>query len=137
MNSKTRLAAIWLTGSCIIQVFGYIIALPGHLGDPTWSPHAQFHHVLGAFWLAGLDILILFLIWQPLQRLERWSFWALLAGFLFGQLGHFVTILLVFEGRPPELWHNLALGLNLLIGLGGVMLFWNAIFAKRSSLKAS
>lgn len=130
MNSNTRLAAIWLTVSGIIQVLGYAIALPGHIGDPTWSWHAQFHHVLGAFWITGLDILILILAWGPLQRLERWSFWALLTGFIFAQFGHFASILLVFEGRPPILWQNLTLALNTLIGGIGVYLFWRAIFRK-------
>jgi hypothetical protein len=131
MNSNTRFAAKWLTGSCIIQIFGYVIALPGHLGDPTWSWHAQFHHVLAAFWIAGLDILIIILAWGPLQRLERWGFRAALTGFMFAHLGHFASVVLVFDGRPPELWHNIALGLNFLIGLIGLYLFWKAIFAKR------
>jgi len=132
MNSNTRTAAIWLTGSCTIQILGYLIALPGHVGDPTWSWHAQFHLVLGDFWLAGLDILIIILAWGPLQKLERWSFWAALVGFMFAQLGHFASVLLVFDGRPPETWYHFALGLNVLIGLVGLYMFWGAISAKRS-----
>lgn len=130
MKSTTRFAAQWLTGSCIIQILGYIIALPEHIGDPTWSAHAQFHLILGDFWIAGLDILIIILAWGPLQRLERWSFWAALTGFLFAHLGHFVSVLLLFEGRPPTLWHNLALGINLIIGLIGLNFFRTVIFKK-------
>lgn len=134
-NSKTRFAGTWLTVSCIIHTLGYLIALPGHLGEPTWSWHAQFHHVLGAFWAAGLDILIIILAWGPLQKLERWSFWAVLTGFIFAHFSHFVTVLLVFEGRPPETWHYFALGLNLIIGLIGVYLFREAVFSKRELSK--
>jgi hypothetical protein len=131
MNTNTKIAATWLTGSCVIQILGYLLALPGHVGDPTWSWHAQFHLVLGDFWLAGLDILIIILAWGPLQKLERWSFWAALTGFLFAQLGHFASVLLVLDGRPSETWYHFALGANMLIGLVGLYLFRRALFTTR------
>jgi hypothetical protein len=40
----------------------------------------------------------------------------MLTGFIFDQLGHFASSLLVSAGQPSETWDNFALGLNVLIG---------------------
>ena len=67
-------AARLITLACIIQILGYAYALPGHLDEPSWSQHAQFHHVLGWIWLVGLNIAIVALVWGPLQKKDRLSF---------------------------------------------------------------
>jgi len=93
-------AARLMTLACIGQILGYAYALPGHLDEPTWSDHAQFHHVLGWIWLVGLNIAIMTLAWGPLQKRERSSFWLLLALFISAQGGHFIASLVVPAGRP-------------------------------------
>jgi len=120
-------AARFITFASLVQVFGFLIALPGHLDEPSWSAHAQFHHVLGWLWLAGFNILILALTWGPLQRYDRWSFRLLVIAFLFAQVGFFATVLLVPEGRPDETWFYAALGLVAAINAGGLVAAWRAL----------
>ena len=57
MNLKN--AARLITFASVVQVLGYFYALPGHIGDPTWSHHAQFHLFLSWLWIVGLDISII------------------------------------------------------------------------------
>jgi uncharacterized membrane protein len=121
MRDNTKNAARIITLACVAQVLGYAYALPGHLGEPTWSDHAQFHHVLGWIWLVGLNLAILVFAWGPLQRRDKSTFWILLILFLLAQGGHFIASLVVPAGRPSEFWYDYALGSMLLIfaiGLG-------------------
>ena len=50
-------AARLITLASIGQILGYAYALPGHLDEPTWSAHAQFHHVLAWLWLISAFIM--------------------------------------------------------------------------------
>ena len=125
MNLKN--AARIITLACIGQILGYAYALPGHLDEPTWSAHAQFHHVLAWIWLVGLDIAIIALAWGPLQKRERSSFWLLLVLFLSAQGGHFIASLVVPAGRPSEPWYDYALGTVALIFTIGLGIAWKAL----------
>jgi hypothetical protein len=120
-------AAWFITIASIINILGFLIALPEHLDEASWSLHAQFHHVLGWIWLTGLDLTIITLAWGPLQQRERWSFWLLLLSFFFAQGGFFTAVLLVFEGRPPALWHHLSLATVLVMYAVGLFLAWRAL----------
>jgi len=120
-------AARLLTLASIGQILGYAYALPGHLDEPSWSQHAQFHHVLGWIWLVGLNIAILYLAWGPLQKRDRQSFWILLVLFLFAQGGHFIASLVVPAGRPSEPWYDYALGAVVLIFAIGLGMGWKAL----------
>jgi len=93
-------AARLITLACVAQVLGYFYALPGHLGDPTWSHHAQFHHILAWIWVVGLDFAIIALAWGPLQKRDLTSFWILLILFLFSQGGHFIVSSSSLPGDP-------------------------------------
>ena len=131
MNLKN--AARIITLACIGQILGYAYALPGHLDEPTWSDHAQFHHVLGWIWLVGLNIAIMTLAWGPLQKRERSSFWVLLALFISAQGGHFIASLVVPAGRPSEPWYDPALGSVSLIFAIGLGIAWKALAKQDSS----
>jgi hypothetical protein len=131
MNLKN--AARIITLACIGQILGYAYALPGHLDEPTWSDHAQFHHVLGWVWLVGLNIAIMTLAWGPLQKRERSSFWVLLALFISAQGGHFIASLVVPAGRPSEPWYDPALGSVALIFAIGLGIAWKALAKQDSS----
>ena len=120
-------AARFITFACVVQILGYAYALPRHLGDPTWSQHAQFHHVLGWIWLVGLNIAIIALVWGPLQKPDKSSFWLLLILFLLAQGGHFIASLVVPAGRTSEWWYDYALGTNALIFAFGLGIGWNAL----------
>jgi hypothetical protein len=120
-------AARLITLACIGQILGYAYALPQHLGEPSWSDHAQFHHVLAWIWLVGLNIAILALTWGPLQKRDRGSFWLLLILFIIAQGGHFMASLVVPAGRPPEWWYDYALGGMALIFALGLGLAWRAL----------
>ena len=124
MNLKN--AARIITLACIGQILGYAYALPGHLDEPTWSAHAQFHHVLAWIWLVGLDIAIITLAWGPLQKRDRMSFWILLVLFISAQGGHFIASLVVPAGRPSEPWYDYALGTVALIFAIGLGMAWKA-----------
>lgn len=110
-----RRGAAIVTAACVIQVLGFLYALPGHLGDPTWSPHAQFHLVEAFIWITGLDVAVVVLAWGPLRRGERWSLWLLLALLVFAQGGHFLASAAVPSGRPAQRWYDWALGAVLLL----------------------
>lgn len=132
MNLKN--AAILITLACIGQILGYFYALPGHIGDPTWSHHAQFHLFLSWLWILGLDIAILALAWGPLQKRERSSFWLLLVLFLFAHGGHFIASLVEPAGRPMDYWwYDYALGGVALIYAVGLAIAWKALAKHDSS----
>ncbi len=125
MNLKN--AARIITLACIGQILGYAYALPGHIGEATWSDHAQFHLFLSWVWILGLDIAIIALAWGPLQKRERSSFWILLALFISAQGGHFIASLVVPAGRPSEFWYDYALGTMALIFAIGLGISWKAL----------
>ena len=125
MNLKN--AARIITLACVVQVLGYAYALPGHLSDPTWSDHAQFHHILGWIWLVGLNIAIVVFAWGPLQKRDRSSFWILVILFFLAQGGHFIASVVVPAGRPSEFWYDYALGTTMLIFAIGLGTGWRAL----------
>ena len=120
-------AARLITLASIGQILGYAYALPGHIGESTWSDHAQFHLFLSWVWILGLDIAIITLAWGPLQKRERSSYWILLVLFLSAQGGHFIASLVVPAGRPPEPWYDYALGAVALIFAIGLGVGWKAL----------
>lgn len=125
MNLKN--AARFITLASIIQILGYAYALPGHIGESTWSDHAQFHLFLSWIWLIGLDIAIITIAWGPLQKREKSSFWTLLILFISAQGGHFIASLVVPAGRPSEPWYDYALGAEALIFAIGLAIAWMAL----------
>ena len=120
-------AARLITLASIGQILGYAYALPGHLDEPSWSAHAQFHHVLAWIWIVGLNIAIITLVWGPLQKRDRSSFWTLLILFISAQGGHFIASLVVPAGRPSEFWYDYALGTMALIFAIGLGIAWRAL----------
>jgi hypothetical protein len=122
-----RNAARLITLACIIQILGYAYALPGHLDEPSWSDHAQFHHVLGWIWLVGLNIAMITLVWGPLQKREKSSLWILIILFISAQGGHFIASFVVPAGRPSEWWYDYALGTMTLIFAVGLVIAWKAL----------
>lgn len=131
-----RNAAILVTLACVGQILGYFYALPGHIGESTWSDHAQFHLVLSWIWIVGLDIAIMAIAWGPLQKHDKRAFWLLLVLFFFAQGGHFLASLIVPQGRPTENWYDLALGTVALIYAAGLGVAWVAL-SRRAVLSAS
>ncbi len=122
-QDKSLRAAAWLiTVATLIKLGGFYYASVEHVGEPTWSDHAQFHHVLGEIWLTGVAVATLTLAWGPLQRGERWSWFLLLSNFTFAHVGFFVAQLIVPAGRPPILWHHLVLGGVALVYAAGLFL---------------
>jgi len=130
MNLKN--AARIITLATVIQILGYAYALPGHIGESTWSDHAQFHLFLSWIWLVGLSIAILAIAWGPFQKGDRSSFWILLSLFISGQGGHFIASFVVPAGRPPEFWYDYALGTMALIFAVGLGVGWKAISSSAS-----
>ena len=126
-------AARLMTLACVSQILGYAYALPGHLGEATWSDHAQFHHVLAWIWLVGLDIAIVALAWGPLQKRDKRSFWLLLILFISALGGHFMASLVVPAGRPAEPWYDTALSAVALIFAIGLGIAWKALARQESS----
>jgi len=131
MNLKN--AARLITLASIGQIIGYAYALPGHIGEPTWSDHAQFHLFLSWLWIVGLDIAIIALAWGPLQKRDKGSFWILLVLFISAQGGHFIASLVVPAGRPSEFWYDYALGSVALIFAIGLGVGWKALSSTDSA----
>lgn len=120
-------AARFITLASVGQILGYAYALPGHIGESTWSDHAQFHLFLSWIWILGLDIAIISLAWGPLQKRDGSSFWILLVLFISAQGGHFIASLVVPAGRPSEPWYDPALGTVALIFAVGLGIAWKAL----------
>jgi len=131
MNLKN--AARLITLASIGQIIGYAYALPGHIGESTWSDHAQFHLFLSWLWIVGLDIAIIALAWVPLQKRDKGSFWILLVLFISAQGGHFIASLVVPAGRPSEFWYDYALGSVALIFAIGLGVGWKALSSTDSA----
>jgi hypothetical protein len=126
-------AARLITLACVSQILGYAYALPGHIGEATWSDHAQFHHVLAWIWLVGLDIAIVALAWGPLQKRDKMSFWLLLILFISALGGHFMASLVVPAGRAAEPWYDPALSAVALIFALGLGIAWKSLVRQDSS----
>jgi hypothetical protein len=122
-------SVLLLTVAALGQLFGYWFAVPEHMVDRTWPLHARFHLIQAFFWITGLDVAILVLIWWPLQQHELWSLWLLLALFLFAQLSYFVALLALPKGRQFSRgnWHEWVYGLDALLSLGGLLLAARAL----------
>ena len=120
-------AARMITLACVAQILGYAYALPEHIGEPSWSEHAQFHHVLAWIWVVGLNIAILAFAWGPLQKRDRGTFWILIILFIIAQGGHFIVSLVVPAGRPSEWWYDYAIGTMVLIFAIGLGIGWRAL----------
>ena len=120
-------AASFITLASVGQILGYAYALPGHIGESTWSDHAQFHLFLSWIWILGLDIAIITIAWGPLQKRDKSSFWTLLILFISAQGGHFIASLVVPAGRPSEFWYDYAIGTMALIFAIGLGIAWRAL----------
>ena len=126
-RDEMKNAARLITLASIGQILGYAYALPGHIGESTWSDHAQFHHVLAWIWLVGLDTAIVAFAWGPLQKRDKMSFWLLLVLFIPALVGHFMASAVVPAGRPSEWWYDYALGTMTLIFALGLFMAWKAL----------
>jgi hypothetical protein len=120
-------ATLLLTLATLGQLIGYWSALPQHMRDRGWPDHARFHIIQASFWITGLDVAILTLVWVPLQQRETWSIWTLLALGICAQTNHFVAALALPKGRPPSKGnlYDWILGLVLLIYAVGLV--WAAV----------
>jgi cell division protein FtsW (lipid II flippase) len=118
------LATLLLTVAAVGQLLGYWFAVPEHIVDRSWPLHARFHMVQAFFWITGLDLALLVLIWWPLQHREAWSLWALLALFVFAQLSYFLAILIQPKGRPRSRgnWYEWMYGLDAVLYAVGLVL---------------
>jgi hypothetical protein len=91
--------------------------------------HAHYHlmqHVAG---VCGLCAVALILIWVPLRRRERWSWWALLvaAAFLYG--ANWLSQLLLGLTDPPLIPNSAQATLGGVFAVG-LLLGWRAVSRK-------
>ena len=123
------LAVLLLTIAALGQLFGYWFAVPEHIVDRSWPIHARFHMVQAFFWITGLDLAILVLIWWPLRNRELWSLWTLLALLFFAQISYFLAILVLPKGLRPSAgnWHEWVYGLDAVIFAVGLFLAARAL----------
>ncbi len=103
------------------QVPGYFYALWEHVDDPTWSEHAQFHHILGFIWLCGLATATLTLAWGPARRGDGWAAKLLVALTMFQFGAHLVSMILLPAGKPPVPWQNGVLAALAVLGVGAAI----------------
>ena len=83
--------------------------------------------------MVGLNIAIITLVWGPLQKREKSSFWILFILFISAQGGHFIASFVVPAGRPSEWWYDYALGTMTLIFAVGLVIAWKALANQESS----
>ena len=88
MIDKRLTVASWLClpSAVYALVAPFALLLPSHAFDKTWPPHARFH----LFWASGklfaLGTTQFFLARFGLPSGERWTWYALVSGLLFGGL---------------------------------------------------
>ncbi|MFV9506502.1 MAG: hypothetical protein AB4911_18280 [Oscillochloridaceae bacterium umkhey_bin13] len=118
--------AVWLiTVACTAQALGYLSAINEHVGEAAWPPHAQFHLVEGRIWLTALNLAMIVLAWNPLQRGERWSLWLVTVLFAAAHSAYWLAKLAVPADQhvdPPE--YILGMLAMALVGAVGVALAW-------------
>lgn len=87
----------------VATAMAFIGAIPRHVVDPTWPPHARNHALQSLFWIVGFCVVGVLIAKGPLARRESWALWALgLTGvFVFG--GYFLPVVLTGGGAPGPL----------------------------------
>lgn len=63
----------------------------GHYLQDPWPPHEMFHLLMGLSGLLAAYALILFLVWIPLRRGERWACYAIAIGALIVHGGQLIS----------------------------------------------
>lgn len=112
-----------LTGS-LLHIIAYLYAAPRHAIDLDWNDHARFHIVQAIFWIIGLDLVSASLVFFKTYLGHAHVKWILTLIFLSAHGGYFVSMLIVPEGKPPELSSHLALlVVGILYFIGLVMIF--------------
>ena len=84
----------------IAHLVGYGFAVPEHIGDAAWPPHARFHVFQALLWLGAVDLVAAGIALGPFARGDRWARWALLAVLLLVHVGYFVALALFPDGHP-------------------------------------
>jgi hypothetical protein len=121
------------------HIVGYAMAVPEHIADAAWPPHARFHVLQALLWIVGFDLVSIALALRPFARGELWARWALVVSLVLAHGGYFVALAAIPAGSPPEgLNAHLPL-LALLIGhLVGLGLGWRGATAPtRAPIRAS
>lgn len=115
--------------STTIHLLAYLLpqAMPEHLLDTQWPDHARFHMWQATFWLVSLDVMILLVALIPFRLKQGWSVWVLVAGLLGAQVGYYLSILIVPEGRPDVAGAEAGLLAVMLMYLAGLALGWREI----------
>ncbi len=112
--------ASWLIGlPHIVSAVAFVFAVPEHVADPSWPPHARNHVLQALFWVVGFHAASLIVLFGPFRRGEGWAwgFLALAGAFLFG--GYFAAILITRGGAPGP-GDDVFFGVLSLVYIGGL-----------------
>ena len=126
-----RIASVLLGLPLVASVLITCIQGPRHLSW-QWPVHAQ-HHLLGHITtVVGLSVVSLLLVVGPLQRRERWAWWALVVTgvSLFG--GFWLGNLMVGLGEPGAV-PNTSQALQASVYLLGLVLAWRGVSVRASA----
>lgn len=95
----------------------YVYAMPEHIFDSSWPPHARFHVLQSLLWIIGLNSILFSVTLKFFENPSRLLWWTLFGGWVFVHWGYFVSFLV--GGPPPEIsTHILLFVLLLLYGWG-------------------
>ena len=129
-----RAAGLLMTVALVGSVATHLVLGSRHfwafwyLGKYARAHYHLMQHVAG---VCGLCTVALILIWGPLRRRERWSWWALLVtgGFLYGS--NWLNQALVGLTDPPLIPDSVQGILGGVYALG-LFLGWGTVWRKRS-----
>lgn len=92
---------VLLTIAMAASAAAFVHAIPRHLADPAWPPHAKNHVLQALIWVVGFNALGVWLVWGPLRSgvPGAWTALALAGACQFG--GYFAPNRIVAGGAVP------------------------------------
>jgi len=105
-------------------IIGFIVAIPEHIIDHSWSVHAKNHVLQTLFWIVGYAIINIVIVLIPFSQKQQWSWWLLLFSGVVFYAGYFLSIFYT-NGGAPGLKDDIFFGV-----LGGIYLICMIISKK-------
>ncbi len=124
---RTGLAVGLLAFATVAHAVGYLFAAPEHVVDPEWPLHARFHILQALLWGVGFDAMILVIVLGPFRAGARWARHLLVLAIPFLHGAYFIAIAAIPDGKPPEMWAHVLLGIVAAMYVLGLGLGWRPV----------
>jgi hypothetical protein len=132
VGKKLNIASwIFVVMASLLAMQGVVDGLPMHGFDQSWPDHARFHIVWATASKVGFCLTIGLIALIPLRKGERWSWWALLAFTVFGNLSLIPAA--IWQGSGPRAGFEIPIAIGVIALLLGLILSFRVGFPTRES----